>query len=153
MTAWLLTWLWQGLALVLGAAMLLRSLPRLNGATRYVVWFGSLLALAWLGWAGSPHGGSNPVTVHVQISDPIYIPSAPDLLVNSVIGIWAAFALISLLRLLPSLHAVYALRDRCHPFPQTVEATLPLWLEANARGRRTELMVCCLLYTSPSPRD
>jgi hypothetical protein len=51
-------------------------------------------------------------------------------------------ALIGLVRLLPSLRALYALRDCCVPFPLDVESRLPLWLEAKQRGRRTELMLC-----------
>ena len=140
MTAWLLTWVWQGLALTLGVAIALRCVRRPNAATRYLVWLASLAALAWLGWTGSPHGNATPVLV--QIADPIYIPSAPDILISSVVGIWAAIALVSLLRLLPGLHAVYAMRDRCYPFPRAIEATLPLWLEAKEAGRRTELMMC-----------
>ena len=140
MTAWLLTWVWQGLALAFGVAIALRCVRRPNAATRYLVWFGSLAALAWLGWTGSPHGSMTPV--QAQIADPIYIPSAPDIFISSVLGIWVAVALVSLLRLLPSLHAVYAMRDRCYPFPQAIEVTLPLWLEAKEAGRRTALMMC-----------
>ena len=53
---------------------------------------------------------------------------APDLAI--LLGAWAAIALVCLLRLLPGLHHVYALRDRCEPFPADVEARLPLWLDA-----------------------
>jgi len=142
MTAWLLTWVWQGMALALGVSLALRCVRRLNAATRHIIWFASLAALAWLGWAGSPHGIPSPGPVQTPIADPIYIPSAPDILISGVIGIWVAFALVALLRLLPGLHAVYALRDRCAPFPSAIEATLPLWLEAKASGRRTDLMLC-----------
>jgi hypothetical protein len=58
------------------------------------------------------------------------------------LGVWAAVALMKLLRLVPSLHAVYALRDRCRLFPAVIESQLPLWREANERGRRADLMVC-----------
>ena len=62
--------------------------------------------------------------------------------VSIFLGVWAAIAAIRLIRLLPSLHAVYALRDRCRPLPADIESRLPLWLEAQTRGRRTELMIC-----------
>jgi beta-lactamase regulating signal transducer with metallopeptidase domain len=142
MTAWLLTWLWQGSALAAVVAMVLRCAPQRNAATRHVVWCAALAAVAWLGWASSPDRRVFPV--EAPVADPIYIyiPSAPDLLITVFIGMWAAITLVSLLRVLPGLHAVYAARDRCRPFPSTIEARLPLWLDANERGRRTELMIC-----------
>ena len=142
MTAWLLAWMWQGLALALGVTVAVRYVRGLNASTRHLIWFGALIALGWLGWAGSPHAGSAAPQLSIGDTAPIYIPSAPDILISGVIGIWAACTLIALLRLLPSLHAVYALRDRCRPFPQVLETTLPLWLEHKGHGRRTELMMC-----------
>jgi hypothetical protein len=41
-----------------------------------------------------------------------------------------------------SLHSIYALRNRCRPFPPNIESRLPLWLEAKAFGCRTMLMIC-----------
>jgi beta-lactamase regulating signal transducer with metallopeptidase domain len=140
MTAWFLSWIWQGAALALAVSVALRFAPRMNAATRHFIWFGTLAALAWLGWAGSPH--TSAAAMHTPIADPIYIPSAPDVLISSLVGIWAAFSLVALLRLVPGLHALYSLRDRCYPFPHTLEATLPLWLEAREQGRHTDLMLC-----------
>ena len=68
MTAWLLTWLWQGSALAAGVAMALACAPRVNAATRHLIWWGSLAALACLGWASSPYRGLTPVPV--RGSDP-----------------------------------------------------------------------------------
>jgi beta-lactamase regulating signal transducer with metallopeptidase domain len=146
MTAWLLTWLWQGLALTAVVAAALRCTPRLNAATKHLIWCAALVALWWLGWAGSPEAdvstyrGLTPILV--QGSDPIYIPSAPDVLISIFLGIWAAVALVNLLRLLPGLGAIYALRDCCQPFPPDIEGQLRLWHEVKARGRRTDLMIC-----------
>src|SRR5262245_11470288 len=142
MTAWLLAWVWQGLAVALGVTVVVRYVRGINAATRHFIWFGSLIALGWLGWVGSPHAGPAAPQLPIETADPIYIPSAPDFLISGVIGIWAACTLVALLRLLPALHAVYALRDRCHPFPRALEANLPLWLEHKDHGRRTELMMC-----------
>jgi beta-lactamase regulating signal transducer with metallopeptidase domain len=83
-----------------------------------------------------------PVPAAAPGAGPIYVPSAPDILITVFLGIWAAIALVSLLRVLPALRAVYALRDRCEPFPASVESRLPLWLEARARGRGTQLRIC-----------
>lgn len=69
MTAWLLTWLWQGLALTAVVAAALRWLPRLNAATKHLIWCAALVALWWLGWAGSLYRGLTPVPV--RGSDPV----------------------------------------------------------------------------------
>ena len=139
MTAWLMTWLWQGSALAAGVAVALRCTPRLNAATRHLVWCGALIGLAWLGWGSSPA----PIAASPAHVEPVlYVPTAPDVLISTVVGIWMSVALIGLLRLLPSLRAVFALRDRCVPFPVDIESRLPLWLEAKEQGRRTELMIC-----------
>jgi beta-lactamase regulating signal transducer with metallopeptidase domain len=140
MTAWLLTWFWQGSTLAGGVAVALGCVPRMNASTRHLIWCGALAAVAWLGWASSPYWGLPPVAV--RGSDPIYVPTAPDFLITIGLGIWAAIALVNLLRLLPGLRAVYALRDRCSPVPPSLESRLPLWLEAKARGRRTQLTLC-----------
>jgi len=152
MTGWLITWLWQGVVLTVSVAILLKA-KRFNAATRHLVWWAALVALTWLGYESSPYGGLTPVPVPVRGSDPNGMSFAPEPLllvqqfspffVSILLGAWAAVALVKLVRLVPSLHAVYALRDLCRPFPAAIESRLPLWLEANARGRRrAELMIC-----------
>ena len=140
MTAWLLTWFWQGSALAAGVAVALRCAPQRNAATRHLIWCVALAAVAWLGWAASPY--PSPTAVPPSGANPIYIPSAPDVLISIFAGIWAAIALVSLLRVLSGVRRVYAVRDRCRPFPSNIESRLPLWLEAKACGRRTALMIC-----------
>jgi beta-lactamase regulating signal transducer with metallopeptidase domain len=144
MTAWLLTWLLQGGVLAAGVAVALRGGPRLNAATKHLIWWVALAALAWLAWASSPYRAPywDLTPVEVRGSDPIYVPSAPDFLISTSVGIWLAITLVSLLRVLPSLRAVYALRGRCRPVPSSLELRLPLWLEAQKRGRRAALMLC-----------
>jgi beta-lactamase regulating signal transducer with metallopeptidase domain len=157
MTAWLLTWLWQGAALTAAVAVLqkwsgTRPLFHVSAATRHLIWWTTLLAVIGLGFASSPYWGLTPVLVFVRGADPIgtefaatpvlHIPGAPPLALSIVLGIWIALALMNLLRLLPGLHAVYALRDRCRPFPADLESQLPLWSEAKTHGRGAELAVC-----------
>ena len=160
MTAWLLTWLWQGSALAVSVTVALRCVPRLNASTRHLIWCGALAAVAWLGWASSPYLAETALkgcaTSAGQISSSgtglqpcpsgaeplLYVPSTPDLVITLFVGIWAAIALVGLLRLLPGLRGVYALRDRCTPASSSLESRLPLWLEAKARGRRTQLVIC-----------
>ncbi len=148
MTVWLLTWLWEGVALTLAVACLSKA-ERLNAATRHLIWWSALGAVIWLGYISSPFSGLQPIDLpgdssgmNVTPETYLTVTEASPLFVSMFLGVWAAIALMKLLRLLPSLHAVYALRDRCRPFPASIEAQLPLWLEASARGRRTELMIC-----------
>lgn len=139
MTAWLLTWLWQGSALIAGVAVALRCASRLNAATRHLIWFGALAGLLWLGWGSS----TGFVTAAPSSIEPVlYVPSAPEPLIAAIVRIWMSVALVGLVRVLPSLHALYTLRDRSVPFPQEIESRLPLWLEAKERGRRADLMIC-----------
>ncbi len=152
MTAWLLTWLWQGLALTAVVAVAIRCAPKLNAATKHLIWCGVLVALLWLGWSSSPETaatalkgcatGLQPCLASARLEPIFYVPSAPDNFITTFVGIWMAIALVNLLRLLPGLHGLYALRDRCRPFPPEIEAELPLWLDVKQRGRRTELMIC-----------
>ena len=139
MTGWLLTWLWQGSALAIGVAVALRFVRVMNAATRHLVWFATLGGLVWLGLGGAPaYVMSGPMTV-----EPVfYIPSAPGPLISAIFGIWMSVALVGLVRVVPSVHALYALRDGSRAFPFEVESRLPLWLEAKACGRRTGLVIC-----------
>jgi beta-lactamase regulating signal transducer with metallopeptidase domain len=140
MTAWLLTWFWQGSVLAAAVATALRWAPRRNAATRHLVWCAALVAVACLGWVSLPYGA--PAATLPSGADRIYVPSAPDFLIDILVGFWAAIALVNLVRVLHGLRGIYALRDRCRPFPAHVESQLPLWLEAKGSGRGAALMTC-----------
>ena len=142
MTAWLLTWFLQGGVIAAGAAAVLRCAPRLNAATRHLIWSAALMAVAWLGWTSSPFSQAATIISPAQAAEPIYIPSAPGAFVSTVMGVWAAIAFMHLLRVLASVRGMNAARGGCRPFPASVEARLPLWLEAKERGRRSQLMMC-----------
>ena len=144
MTTWLVTWLWQGLVLALIVAASLRSLRFLNAATRHLIWNAALLALAWLGAVSSPYYGepTAPVMASESAGPVFYVPTAPDLMLDVLLGVWAAVALVQLLRLPLSLHRIHALRDQSQPIDPAIEADLPLWLDAKGKGRGAELVVC-----------
>jgi beta-lactamase regulating signal transducer with metallopeptidase domain len=148
MTAWLLAWLWESLVLTLAVALFL-NLARSNAATRHFAWGVALAAVVWLGFVSSPYGGPTPGGLGSDANgmgfapEPLlYIGAASPLFLSTIFGVWVAVALVKLARMLPSLHAVFVLRDRCRPVPADMEATLPLWLEVRDRGRRTELVIC-----------
>jgi beta-lactamase regulating signal transducer with metallopeptidase domain len=151
MTVWLLTWLWQGLVLTWLVALVLRpKLRAVNAATRHAIWWAALAGVIWLALVSSPHVGLNPVPVTGSAPgvgtiapEPLFhAPSVAPVLVSVFVGVWVAVALVKLIRLVPSLHALYALRDRCRAFPAHIEARLPLWLESQQSGRRAQLMIC-----------
>ena len=67
MTAWLLTWLWQGSALAAGVAVALRCAPRRNAATRHLSgvppsrrWPGSGGPVCRTGRLPPPSSGADP---------------------------------------------------------------------------------------------
>jgi beta-lactamase regulating signal transducer with metallopeptidase domain len=147
-TAWLLTWLWQGLALTLAVSVAFRMVPRLNAATRYGIWWLTVAALGSLGlWgvSGAAHVPAVAQSAKVGPTHLFVIAAAPDPWIAIVVGVWIAIALVSLVRVVPGIHAVFQLRDRCTAFPRDVEAQLPLWLASQARGRvrrPARLMLC-----------
>jgi beta-lactamase regulating signal transducer with metallopeptidase domain len=147
LTAWLLTWVWQGLALTLAVSVAFRMWPRSNAATRHWVWWLTLAALGSLGWGWSaaadmPAGAES---AEAGLTPLIVVPSAPDASIAIVMGVWIAVALVSLVRVVAGIHAVFKARDRCTTFPRDVEAQLPLWREAQVRDhvrRPARLMLC-----------
>ena len=145
MTAWWLTWLWQGIALTFAVSAALRLLPRLNAASRYCIWWCTLGAVGAIGAAGAMGtGGAAGAAVATGATGAhlFEIPAAPNALIAIFVGVWIAMALLSLVRILTGIHAVFRLRDRCSDFPREVEAQLPLWLETQVQGLPARLMLC-----------
>lgn len=156
MTAALATWLIEGLVAVCAAAVLARVF-RFNASTRYLTGWIALVAVAAFTWTFSPPpvdtcstpaagcGGS------ATPSEPlVYVASASGLWLSAFIGVWLSVALMRLIRLMPSLHAVYALRDRCREFPPAIEAQLRMWsdvrnqsLSRHRAARRQAALVLC----------
>jgi beta-lactamase regulating signal transducer with metallopeptidase domain len=148
MTAWALTWVCQGALVASMTSAANRLLPRLNGATRYGIWWSALLFTAAAGAATFPLAPSADEIVggsssgNLGPSHMLIVPSAPRGLVAVLVGVWAAILLVKLVRLIAAIHAVHLLRDSCAPIPATIESELPLWLEFRERGRRASLMIC-----------
>jgi beta-lactamase regulating signal transducer with metallopeptidase domain len=136
-TTWFVTWLMGGLSAA-AAAAILGHVCRFNAATRYVAWWIAMMAVASFAWIFLPLGAPANSTAEPLV----YVDAVPDLFFSVAVGLWLAIALVKLIRLVPSLHAVYALRDRCTPFPRHIEMQLPLWQHAKAQGRAVELVTC-----------
>jgi len=149
LTAWLLAWAWQGIALVVALSILLHFLPRVNASTRCVIWWGAYAALIWLGWTSSPNTGgpalaAAPATTAVGSGGAewfaIQVQPLPTWLLTLVLTSWITVALFRLLRILPDLQLLYRLKDECRPFPRAVEHELSHWLDLPSR--RVRLMIC-----------
>jgi len=147
MTAWLLTWLWQGVALVGALWLVLRFLPRVNAATRYLLWWGAFAALIALGYgtlpAGRASGADVPGLMQGVSTEPwlaVRVQPLPAWALSLILMAWGCVACFRLLRIFPGLHALYRLKDECRPFPAELNAQLTLWQES--RGRRVRLALC-----------
>jgi beta-lactamase regulating signal transducer with metallopeptidase domain len=147
MTAWLLTWLAQGLALTFVASVILQLMPSLNAATRYAIWWANLGAIclpAVLSAAAALGAEAEALGAKAGATYLFEVPAAPEPAFAIFVGVWLAVALLMLVRIVPGIHAVFTLRDRCREFPPAVEAQLPLWRDAHRRqgARPTRLMLC-----------
>jgi hypothetical protein len=56
--AWLLTWLWQGVAIALVVSLLLRTARRLNASTQHVIWWTTLVVVLALPVVTAIGGGA-----------------------------------------------------------------------------------------------
>src|SRR4029450_7662529 len=75
----IVTWLWQGLAIAWFTAAAVRAMPRLNAATRHVVWWLALAAVVALPVAHTPSAITNWALAPRLAAIPPWTPSAPDL--------------------------------------------------------------------------
>src|SRR5215470_12081251 len=89
-----LTWLWQGTTLAVGVWGLLRLL-RPNAATRFAIWWATLLAV--------------PLR--------LLVPVLPSSLLAIGIGAWLGLALLGLVHLGVSVSHLQQLKLACRPFP------------------------------------
>jgi beta-lactamase regulating signal transducer with metallopeptidase domain len=144
-TAWLLTWLWQGTALAVSLSILLRLLPRVNASTRCMIWWGAFAALIWLGWESSSTTSSalrtaSGATALIGKPSAIHVQPLPAWAITFIMTTWMAVASFRLLRILSGVYSVYRLKHECRPFSRVVEERLPLWHES--KGRSVRLMLC-----------
>jgi beta-lactamase regulating signal transducer with metallopeptidase domain len=103
----LLTWLWQGLAIAGVTAVVVACAPRLSAATRHAIWW-----VSCAGVLGLPAAylllepGSSSVVPPARVA----VPSTPDTLVPSLLLAWGLFAAAALVRIGASIVAVYRLK-------------------------------------------
>ena len=141
----LLGWLWQGTALALAVALVLRSLPRVGAAARHTIWWLTLVAVLSLPLchlvpaAQGPPGVAGATTS--PMTEPLLVPAPPDWAVALLLGAWLGMVVWGLVRILRGVALLRRLRAEASPVDARLEDRLPLWRLARGRGRRCELRV------------
>lgn len=132
----LLDSLMEGGAICLCAALILRVVPRQNAATRFAVWFSTLIAVAVLPWVGGAwlhtgvaHAAARQAAIALPGSWAIYF----------LVG-WGLFALWFSLRLGWAIWHLNALRRHCIPVdPRELDPVVQETLQSYGGRRRIKL--------------
>lgn len=139
--AWLLNWVWQGLAIAVVAAAGLRALgPKASARVRYHVWGGTFVAIAFLplvelGVAMAPRPmdlAPAPFTRDALLRVPV--PQLPTWCSTAAWAGLVAFSVTHAVRLLIALRWLSLAKRRATPLPcDLVETLLPLVRTATRR--------------------
>jgi len=138
----LVTWLWQGLAIAWVTAIAVRTMPRLNAATRHAIWWLALAGVLAIpichGLAAViPEPSSAPGSAGaVDAARALILPAVPPAAVTGVAVVWAMTAVIGLLRMARGYSTLRRLKRTSLPFGASREACLPLWMAARENGHR-----------------
>lgn len=154
----LINWAWQGMALAIGLALVLRCSRAVNAATRYALWWlalGAVLALPLVGpvtlWVTGVVGGrlTDPTTATVAVplvataataatsaGSLISLPAAPDWLVACAVGLWFGSVLVGSGRLIAAVRTVVRLKTESQPVAPAIGRTLRLWTLTTTTSRR-----------------
>ena len=124
MIAWLVTWLWQGLALVASVSLVLRLGRRLDAGTRYVCWCAGLVMLLWLGWPVPFDAGAGvalaapPLESAAASRALVTLPALPVAAVLALGAAWLLAAALGLTRLCGLCYRLWRLKGSCEPLPR-----------------------------------
>jgi Zn-dependent protease with chaperone function len=137
----LVSWFWQGLLVAAGAGLLLRLLPRVNAATRHVIWWGALGGVIVLGIVhlvgavvapGPIVLGTAGLGVDSRAAF-VSLPAAPDWLLTLAFSVWAVAALHGWLRILRGVRHVAGLRRQAVPLDPDRAARFARWTAGRFR--------------------
>jgi beta-lactamase regulating signal transducer with metallopeptidase domain len=136
-------WIWQGVVLTLVADVAMRS-ARLSASTRYVLWWVVMVLvlllpvlpdLASMSSTGAVSAGASPS------ASALTLPDAPVWPLFIAVWSWAAWALVSAVRLVVSTGSVVGVRRAATAFPAAREARLAHWQSVRESGRRARLAI------------
>jgi len=156
----LMNWLWQGVAVALAAAILLRiTRRRVSATTRHHILWAALTVVLLLpvlplvgnqelertaAAAGVPVAASSaPAVISDQVIavPPIVLPSLPAWSTLLFLLVCSSYTTLSGLRIVAALRSLGRIKAMAQPFPASREADLKAWLAVRARGRAARLMI------------
>ena len=138
----LVTWLWQGLAIACITALALKATPRLNAATRHVIWWlalAAVLAIPVVHFAApQAETPSMPEVVKSASAGAVMLvlPALPGAVTTGLIAIWAFTLVFGLIRIARSCREVGRLKRTSLSFDVAREARLTMWVSARDSSRR-----------------
>jgi len=137
-------WLWQGCAIAVVTAVLLRSLDRASSQLRYrVCWAGVAVVLLPL-LASAVPAPLTPLpvlTVAAPLGMPVNAGSESLPVIEFFLALWGLWLLVHVRHLAIAMLANRRRRTRYSTFPRTLERRLFHWNQIKDRGRRSELVV------------
>jgi beta-lactamase regulating signal transducer with metallopeptidase domain len=142
----LANWVWQGCAVTLAAAIVMRLSPWLSASTRYRLWWATLLIVAILPFTrllpdAEPAGFSFVSGVAPSATVNVHVPTLPAWPIALAAGVWAAWSLLSVWRIAEALVGLRRAKRAARAFPGVREERLRQWLAVRDRGRRARLVL------------
>jgi bla regulator protein blaR1 len=138
----LVTWLWQGLAIASVTALALKATPRLNAATRHVIWWlalAAVLAIPVVHFA-APQAETPSMPEVVKSTSVgavvLVLPALPGAVTTGLIAFWAFTLVFGLIRIARSCREVGRLKRTSLSFDVAREARLTMWVSARDSSRR-----------------
>ena len=157
----LLNWLWQGVAVALAAAVLLRiTRRRVSATTRHHILWVALAVVLLLPLLPLLEGAqraranrsvrrrpgrrrSAPAAISDQVIPvpTIVLPSLPAWSTLLFLLVCSSYTTLSGLRIVAALRSLGRIKGMARPFPASREADLKAWLAVRARGRAARLVI------------
>ena len=147
-----LNWMVQGIVLVALVWGGLRLVRAINAATRYVIWWTTLIGVVALpaasriltlslAFQAAPSQQSSGLVAILSSRSrlPIDLPAMPAGLVTGLMVAWFVIVAVSAARFLGALHVVRAIKRTSRPFEPLHEQRLRIWTSLRRRGRSARI--------------
>jgi beta-lactamase regulating signal transducer with metallopeptidase domain len=139
--------LWQGLAIVGIVHVLIGTGRRLTAATRHVMWWSALAAVAGvtlvhaIDAAGDLVLANGGASVAVGSVSTLVVPAAPRWLATALAAIWIVSVLWHGRRFVLALRSMAAIRRQARPLDAALVDALPCWSRLPPHERRASLVL------------